>query len=313
MAEPRPGAAPPPLLRRVRWRLEFAGVWTGIQLARFLPTGVHQTVINPIAWTAWHLMAQRREIALDNLRHALGAEMSDAQLTAVARRSFRLLANTLPEVVKLRDALMGPGARDHLYRHAPHLVAVFEKARALHESCHGCIFVTPHLGNWELLPYISAALDIPMAVVVRPLDNPHIERLLYQSRRDTGQMFLPKRNSMLPLQHLLRQGRSLGLLPDQSTIKGVPAPFFGRPALTTPVPALLAMRNERPIVVAACCWRDDGRFVGYVSDPIHPAPDAGEKAEVLRLTTAMNREMEALIRRHPEQYFWMHRRWKTYA
>ena len=312
MAEARPASAGPPLSRRVRLRLEHAGVWTGIQLARLLPLSVHQAVIRPIVWIAWRVMARRREIALDNLRHALGAEMSEAELTAVARRSFRLLAQTLPEVVKLRDVLMGPGAREHLYRHAPHLVEVFEKARALHEASRGCIFVTPHLGNWELMPYISAALGIPMAVVVRPLDNPYIERLLYQSRRDTGQMFFPKRNSMLPLQHLLRQGRSLGLLPDQSTIKGVPALFFGRPALTTPVPALLAMRNERPIVVTACCWRGDGRFIGYVSDPIHPAPGVGEKAEVLRLTTAMNREMEALIRRHPEQYFWMHRRWKTY-
>lgn len=312
MAEPHSASSQPPLLRRVRWRLEFAGVWTGIQLARLLPSGVHQAVIYPITWAAWHLMARRREIAMDNLRHALGAEMSDAQLTAVARRSFRLLANTLPEVVKLRDALMGPGARDELHRQSPHLAEVFEKARALHDASHGCLFVTPHLGNWELLPYISAALGIPMAVVVRPLDNPLIERLLYRSRRDTGQMFIPKRNSMLPLQHLLHQGRSLGLLPDQSTIKGIPAPFFGRPALTTPVPALLAMRNERPIVVVACCRRADRRFIGYVSDPIHPAPGAGEKAEVLRLTSAMNREMETLIRHHPEQYFWMHRRWKTY-
>lgn len=304
--------APLPLSRRLRWQLEFAAFWLSIQAARFIPVCVHQAIINAVAWAAWHLMSRRRRVTLDNLRHALGAELSESERQAVARRSYRVLAQTLPELVKLRDELMGPGARERLYRRSPHLAAVFEKGRSLHDAHRGCIFVTPHLGNWELLPYVSAALGIPMAVVVRPMDNPYAERLIYHTRRDTGQLFLPKKNSMLPLQHLLRQGKSLGLLPDQSTIRGVPAPFFGRPALTTPVPALLALHNDRPIVVVACCRRPDGGFDGYVSDPIRPPAEGSEKEKVFQLIAAMNREMETVIRRYPDQYFWVHNRWKTY-
>ncbi len=292
--------------RGVLWRIGRILAPFILKALRSLPRDTLHAIGTGFGSAWFHLIASSRGLGLDNLDRVFGKSVPRGQKEYFCRESFKNILKCMldfyyfsfhPEEIE-SHILADPEAE--------------EKVRAILDKGRGVLVFSAHLGNWELMPYISAALGIPMAVVVRPLDNPHIERLLYQSRRDTGQLFPPKKNSMLPLQHLLRQGKSLGLLPDQSTIKGIPAPFFGRPALTTPVPALLAMRNERPLVVVACCWRDDGRFIGYVSDPILPAPDAGEKAEVLRLTAAMNREMETLIRRHPEQYFWMHRRWKTY-
>jgi len=89
--------------------------------------------------------------------------------------------------------------------------------------------------------------------------------------------------------------------------------YFGREASTTPVPAFLAVLYKRPIVVVACCRKSrDFQYEGFVGDPIWPDGDKNEKTEIIRLTQEMNRGMEAIIRKYPEQYLWMHDRWKKY-
>ncbi len=191
---------------------------------------------------------------------------------------------------------------------------MFEKVRRAHESSGGAIFVTPHMGNWEVLPHVCTALGIPLVVVARPPDNPYLRKLLFEDRTATGQVVIPKKNALYTLRKALRDGKSLGLLPDQATMHGVAADFFGRKALTTPVPALLAITYQRPIVVAAACRTGEGlRFEGFVSDPIMPGEYESERAELVRLTGEMNHAMEHIVRKYPEQYLWIHNRWKTYA
>ena len=108
-------------------------------------------------------------------------------------------------------------------------------------------------------------------------------------------------------------GRSVGILPDQATYKGIPVEFFGRPAWTTPVPALLAVVQRRPLVPVACVRTGRLRFGGILGEPIWPRERGSEKAEVVRLTALMSRQMEDAIRACPEQYLWMHNRWKPCA
>jgi len=92
---------------------------------------------------------------------------------------------------------------------------------------------------------------------MRPLDNPYLERALFSSRIASGQIILPKTNAMFSLERLLRKGKSIGMLPDQSTSRGLRVKFFGANATVTPIPALLAMRHGRPVVVVAACRTDD--------------------------------------------------------
>ena len=114
-----------------------------------------------------------------------------------------------------------------------------------------------------------------------------------------------------PLQKTLRRGKSIGLLPDQRGNRGILVDFFGRPAQTNPIPAILCVTYQRPIVVVAC-WRrpDNAGFDGYVSDPIWPGEYRSEKAEIYRLTEEMTRCMEGVIAKNPAQYLWIHIRWK---
>jgi KDO2-lipid IV(A) lauroyltransferase len=145
------------------------------------------------------------------------------------------------------------------------------------------------------------------------MKNEYLERLIYRNRADSGQVIIPKKNALFALQKTLQQGKSIGILPDQSTRQGIGVHFFGRKASTTPAPALLSIMYQKPIVVVACCRKKKGYdFDGVVSDPIWPGPFQSEKEEIFRLTEEMNKTMEAMIRKYPEQYFWIHHRWKTY-
>ncbi len=295
-------------------KMEYYAVLCAFTLCRILPLGVLEILSDFLGALLWTFIPRRRRIAVENVRHALNGRHEDlGEARAIARQSCKAFFMIPFEAVKVRSMLARPDRMEHLRERIRGVDELFRKARAIHDESGGCIFVTPHIGNWEILPYASSVVGIPLAVVARPLDNPLLEKLLYANRVGSGQMVVPKKNALFKLKKLLQRRMSIGVLPDQATAKGLPVNFFGRKALATPVPALLAVVHRRPIVVVACCRKwDNFHYEGFVSDPIYPAAHDDEKQELIRLTEAMNREMERIILRYPEQYLWMHNRWKTY-
>ncbi len=295
-------------------KMEYYAVLCVFTVCRIFPLGVLEALSGFLGAILWTFVPRRRRIAIENVRHALSGSLEDpGEARAIARQSCKAFFMIPFEAVKVRSMLARPDHMEQLRERIRGVDELFRKARAIHDESGGCIFVTPHIGNWEMLPYASSIVGIPLAIVARPLDNPLLEKLLYANRVGSGQMIIPKRNALFKLQKLLQKKMSIGVLPDQATAKGIPVNFFGRKAMATPVPALLAVIHSRPIVVVACCRKwDNFHYEGFVSDPIHPAPHEDERQELMRLTEAMNREMESIILRYPEQYLWMHNRWKTY-
>jgi KDO2-lipid IV(A) lauroyltransferase len=115
------------------------------------------------------------------------------------------------------------------------------------------------------------------------------------------------------LRRALRSGQSVGLMADQRTMRGLAVEFLGVTAPATPIPAMLAAGLNRPIVVGACCRDGSGsRYDLLLGEPIWPDPGRSTKSEVVRLTQEMNRAMGEMILNYPEQYLWMHNRWKDY-
>ncbi|MBI4682257.1 MAG: lysophospholipid acyltransferase family protein [Nitrospirae bacterium] len=292
--------------------LEYSAAYLIISIARVIPFRVIKLISNFLGDLLFFLVAKRRNIAIENLEHAFSGEKAPLEIKRTARESCRSFILTFLEIVKYRYLFTGPDAVDKLKTYAENLDVLFTKAKKIHDESGGCIFVTPHLGNWELLPHASAVIGIPLAIVARPLDNEYLEKLIFKSRAVEGQFIIPKKNALFVLQKTLQKGTSIGMLPDQSTMKGVLINFFGRPATTTPVPAILAITYKRPIVVVAACRKAMYQYEGFVSDPIWPGEYTSEKAEIVRITEEVTRNMEAIIRKHPEQYLWMHNRWKTY-
>jgi KDO2-lipid IV(A) lauroyltransferase len=293
--------------------VEYLLVYGLLLLSRIIPLrGIH-VISDLLGRLLFILVRKRRTIALENLRNAFSGEKSDEEIQAIARESCASFFLTFLEIAKFRYLFRQPEAFEALRRSSQGLDALFSKAKRIHDESKGCIFVTPHIGNWELLPHVGSMVGIQLAVVVRPLDNRHLERLIFEDRAESGQVIIPKKNALFILQKTLQQGKSIGMLPDQSTMRGILVDFFNRKATTTPVPALLAVTYKKPIVVVACCRKRDGYgFEGFVSDALWPGEYTSEKEELIRLTEAMNKEMEKIIRSYPEQYLWMHNRWKRY-
>lgn len=293
--------------------LEYTAVSLIIFITRITPLKVVRMFSNTLGDLLYFLGKRRRNIALENLRYAFENEKSEEEIAMIARESCRSFFFTFMEVFKLRSFFTSGGELDDIESKADNIIGLFVKAKEIHDESGGCIFVTPHIGNWEVLPHVSAAAGIPLAIVARPLDNQYLEKLIYADRTSSGQIIIPKRNALFVLQKTLKQGRSIGMLPDQSTMKGLLIDFFGRKATTTPVPAMLAVSYKRPVVVVACCRKKgDYKYEGFVSDPIWPGEYDSEKAEIIRITGEINRGMEAIIRKYPEQYLWIHNRWKRY-
>lgn len=298
--------------------LEYIGFRAAVVISRALPYGVLQWLCRVLGGVLYAAIPRRRDIAIKNIRIAFGDELTDAEVRKLALVSCQSFFLTAVEMMRSPFRFEGTQViRDKRYK-TEHLEELFRKAKKIHDEAGGCIFITPHIGNWEMLPYVSSLLGIPLAIVMRPMDNPYLERLVLSNRVMSGQVIVPKKNAMFVLERMLRHGKSVGMLPDQSTSRGLRVKFFGRKATVTPVPALLAITYRRPIVVVAACRTSDPYyFHGYVSDPIWPEKDlsriGGEQEEMVRITREINVRMEEIIRKHPEQYLWMHNRWKDSA
>lgn len=293
--------------------LEYWAACSVVLLARSIPLFVIKGISSVLGDILFFVSSRRRNIAVENLRYAFKNEKSEKEINELARQSCRSFFLTFLEIIKLRYQFNKPDTLEKIREQAGNVDVLFQKAKKIHDESKGCIFVTPHIGNWEVLPHVSSFVGIPLAIVARPLDNEYLEKLIFRSRIAEGQYIIPKKNALFTLQKTLQKGNSIGMLPDQSTMKGISIDFFGRPATTTPVPAILSITYNRPIVVIACCRRKgDYKYEGFVSDPIRPGEYSSEKAEIIRITREMTREMEKVIRKYPDQYLWIHNRWKTY-
>jgi KDO2-lipid IV(A) lauroyltransferase len=146
-------------------------------------------------------------------------------------------------------------------------------------------------------------------VVMRPLDDPLVNWVIERFRRRSGVELITKRQALPAMRDALRRGRVVGVLLDQnaSRTEGVFVPFFGTPASTSRALAVLSLRTGAPVVPIFIRRADGGRHCVAADLPI-PAPETGD---VTDYTAAFNRSIEAAIRRAPEQWFWLHRRWKT--
>jgi len=293
--------------------LEFVIVYLLISITRFLPLKIVKIISNFLGDLFFYFSSKRRNIAIENLRHAFKDKKNDPEIQDIARESCRSLVLTYLEIMKYRHLFTEQGDMNSFRQKTGDITELFMKAKKIHDESGGCIFVTPHIGNWEIISHVFSFIEIPMVMVARPLDNEYLEKLLYADRTSSGQMLIPKKNALFTLRKTLKNGLSIGMLPDQSTMKGILINFFGRPATTTPVPAILATSCKKPIVIVACCRKQDSaQYEGFVSDPIFHGEYHDKKAEIVRITEEMTRQMESIIRKYPEQYLWTHNRWKTY-
>ena len=243
-------------------------------------------------------------IAMDNLCHAY-PEMSPKEARAMVVRVCKHFGRAVVESVLARRRLNPSSLARHVVVRNEHVLGdVMSEGK-------GAIFVTAHLGVWEILGQLVGCRGGSLHSIYRPIKNPLIDRLVRKWRSVGGQRMVPRRGALRKLLRVLRERGYIGLLMDQhAKSDGVWVPFFGRPASTTPTPALLALRTGAPIVTGYA-RRLPGvyRFEIFWDEPIHVIPTDDRAADIERITRQLSQRMEGYIREFPEQWLWLHRRW----
>jgi KDO2-lipid IV(A) lauroyltransferase len=249
---------------------------------------------------AWLALPGRRAVVRANLTLAFGAEMAAGDLGRLGRRSFEHLGMNLVEACVFFLRPPGVLLSQVEIRGEEHLEAAAAGGR-------GIVLLTAHLGNWELLAASHVLSRWPLSVMVRPLDSPLLDGLVERLRLRSGVEIITKRHGLQDVLDALRRGRMVGVLLDQNASRreGVFVPFFGTPASTSRGLALIALRSGAPVLPTFIRRLPGGRHV------VEVGPRIPADRDVVAYTAAFNRALEEAIRRAPEQWFWMHRRWKT--
>jgi KDO2-lipid IV(A) lauroyltransferase len=172
----------------------------------------------------------------------------------------------------------------------------------------GVLVATAHFGNWELSAFAHALMTAPMDVVVRPLDNPRVDALVERRRALSGNHIISKKDAAREILRALKSGRAVGILVDQNTVieEGVFVDFFGTAACAGTGFAKVAHHSGAAVVPGYALWSEEERHYVLKFDPEIPMT-----GDVREDTQRIHGHLESVIRRHPDQYLWIHKRWKT--
>ena len=287
----------------IRHRLEYIGVRTLTAAVRFMPPVLVDACGSALGMTFYLLDRPHRRVAQRNVVAAFPTR-TVAEHTAIVRGAFRHFGRLLFELLKfstLTDEQML--ARVEFEGE--------ERVRSAYAQGRGVLFVTGHFGYWELQALVHGLKLPPMSVMARALDNPYLHRLLEQMRTRTGNGVICRQGTLRRAMRVLQDGQGVGVLIDQhiQSRDAIHVDFFNRPAATTPIVAALAMRTGARIVPLFALPLPGGRYRMIYEHAIEPPP-ASTEDPIHELTQRCTDVLEMYVRRHPELWLWMHRRWR---
>jgi KDO2-lipid IV(A) lauroyltransferase len=244
------------------------------------------------------------KVARSNLALAF-PEKSDSERNAIRRAMWDNLGRVVGEYPHL-DHFSPHGEDPRITYSLPNGVRV--------ESMKGkpLMFLSGHLANWEVMPILAHQLGLEGATVVRPPNNPFVANWVARQRRIKGpDTLIAKHNAARFMLGQLRAGKMLCMLVDQKLREGIAAPFFGHDAMTTPAPAVLALKTRAELVFASNKRLPGPRFHVTVWPALDFTPSGDEAADARALTAAITLRIEDMIRADPSQWLWIHNRWPT--
>ena len=276
----------------------------------FCRTGRCLVRLQGSAAAGYHLLGSLRRVGFRNLEIAF-PEKTIQERSEILKGTFQSLGRVLAETSQFMK--MSPADVEAIFE-----LDLDEETRELyrinkHEH-RGVLITTGHLGNWEMLVFGFAAIHEPISYLARPLDNPKIEDLTLRIRTRFGNRPINKTNSAMLAVKILREGGILGALSDVNAHpkEGVFVDFFGVPACTISGPAVMAMRANAAIYPAFCIWDNARKKYRFIRGAlIEPSQTGDRKADIIATTAAYTAEIEKLIRQYPDQWLWIHKRWKT--
>jgi KDO2-lipid IV(A) lauroyltransferase len=290
----------------MRESLEFAAAWTGIKLLGLLPRPGARFVGASFAAAAYAVRAPLRRAALFNLRLAFPG-WTDRERRRVIRGMVRQIGWMAGEFSQFPK---------YTHENIERIVGVdgFENFEAARRRGKGVLFLTGHMSAWELAPFAQALYGYPLHFLVRPIANRRVDALINAYRCRAGNRPIEKNKSARAILKVLADGGTVGVLADHNTDieESVFVEFFGVLASTTSGLARLALHTDAAVVPGFLSWDEGRRKYRLRFEPaVELTRTANEEADVVENTQRFTRVIEDFVRAHPDQWLWVHRRWKT--
>ena len=290
----------------VREIAEFAVVWAFVHGLRLFPRGLARAIGVLIGAFAYRGLGRLRRVGVRNLELAF-PEMTAADREVILRSEYRNLGLLLAEFCKMPDYTAATASRFIRYEGLEY----YQRAR---ERGKGVLVLTGHLGAWELSSFYHSLMGMPMGMVIRRLDNPLVDSFVNRIRCLHGNRVIHKDDFARGLIASMRAGETVGILMDTNMTppQGVFVPFFGVRACTASGMARIAARTGAAVVPGFLLWEhNEQKYVLHFGAELAVADTGDADEDAVTNTAAFTATIEAYVRQYPEQWLWMHRRWKT--
>ena len=298
---PEPSLRPTP-----RHILEFVFAWSFIHGLRILPRRLARAAGVGIATFAHASLGRLRRVGLRNLEIAF-PQMAAAERARILRLEYRNLGWLLAEFCQMSTYTPAYAARFIRYEGLENYLAARDRSK-------GVLVLTGHLGAWELSSFYHSLAGYPMGMVIRRLDNPLVDRMVNAIRCRHGNRVLHKDDFARGLLAAMRAGETVGILMDTNMTppQGVFVPFFGIPACTASGLARVALKTDAAVVPGFLLWEEsEQKYVLRFLPEVALVGTGDSEGDAIENTARLTAVLETQIRQYPDQWLWMHRRWKT--
>jgi Kdo2-lipid IVA lauroyltransferase/acyltransferase len=290
----------------LRERLEYALVWICIKVFGILPRPIARAIGITLGLTVYAVHGRLRQVGLRNLTLAFPA-MPDTERRRILRGEFISLGRQLAEV-----CLFPRYTRENV----SDIVAYdgFENFERAFARGKGVLFLTGHVGAWEVSAFAHSLQGHPLSIVMRSLDNPYVDRLIQSYRTMHGNRTVDKDDFVRGLLSAMRAGETVGILMDTNMTppQGVFVDFFGIPACTASGLARIALKTDAAVVPGFTVWDEKlGKYILRFEPAVELVRTDDNESDIVANTAHFTKVIEDFIRQYPDQWLWVHRRWKT--
>lgn len=298
-------------MKKKRFKLsdfvQYIGLKAFVSVIRLLPLNIGMLLGKSLAYAVYLIDRKHRTVADENLRNAYGEDLSDFQIKKIIRRNYLHFASVGIDFIKLPQIVNSSNWQKHFEMEG------LEFARKARKEGKGIIFVTGHVGNWEVLGCAFDFFFHPLHSIAKHMKNPFVDRFFTRLREYGNQEIIFKEKAAREMIKVLKNNKFLGILVDQNARKNsIFVDFFGQKASTTRVVATLSLKTGAPIIMAFLRRSERRyRFKISLSKPIQIEKTGDLEKDIFNLTQRYTTIMESRIREHPHEWIWIHRRWKT--
>jgi KDO2-lipid IV(A) lauroyltransferase len=290
----------------MRRKIEYAAAWPFIKILGSLPRPLSRTLAIALAQMVFLLHFRLREVGMRNLEMVFPEKPVTAR-KRILRGVFTSLGRQLAEMCQFPRYTLENIDEVVVYDGLENFEQAYARAK-------GVLFLTGHFGGWELSAFAHSLDGHWLHVVMRPMDNPYLDRLIQSYRTMHGNKTVGKDDFVRGLLAAMKAGETVGILMDTNMTppQGVFVDFFGIPACTASGLARIALRTDAAVVPGFTIWDQELKKYRLRFDPMLELVRTGDlEADIIANTQMFTKVIEDYVRRYPEQWLWVHRRWKT--